>query len=72
MAVERQSDPFDHASAIEQQALDDAIERARTSVKEIKFTGKCIYCAAPLNDRRFCDAQCRDDWEYEQDCKQRS
>lgn len=30
--------------------------------------GKCHYCDEPLTDpaARWCDALCRDDWEYEQ------
>jgi hypothetical protein len=32
---------------------------------EIKSIGKCFYCGASLEDgQRFCDADCRDDFEY--------
>lgn len=28
-------------------------------------SGMCLYCGVPLKGRRFCDAICRNDWEYE-------
>lgn len=32
---------------------------------EIKGIGRCLYCNAPLEgDLRFCDSDCRDDFEY--------
>lgn len=32
---------------------------------EIKSIGKCLYCGESLEDgQRFCDADCRDDFEY--------
>jgi hypothetical protein len=31
----------------------------------IKSIGKCLYCGTPLTgDMRFCDSDCRDDFEY--------
>lgn len=31
----------------------------------IKSIGKCLYCGAPLTgDMRWCDEDCRDDYEY--------
>jgi hypothetical protein len=31
----------------------------------IKSTGKCLYCGEPLpNDIRWCNADCREDYEY--------
>ena len=31
----------------------------------IKATGRCLYCNAQLeDDRRWCDADCRTDYEY--------
>lgn len=26
-------------------------------------TGKCLNCGATLSDRRWCDDECREDWE---------
>ena len=32
---------------------------------EIKVTGRCLYCNAEIDkDRRWCDADCRTDYEY--------
>jgi hypothetical protein len=32
---------------------------------EIRSTGKCLYCGTYLEKgQRFCDADCRDDFEY--------
>ncbi|MDR3088105.1 MAG: hypothetical protein LBU45_09210 [Azoarcus sp.] len=29
-----------------------------------KATGRCLWCDEPLEDgRRWCDSDCRDDWE---------
>lgn len=34
-------------------------------------TGDCLYCGEPLAvGLRFCDADCRDGWEHEQQLKQ--
>lgn len=31
----------------------------------LKSVGKCLYCGAPLEgDLRWCDEDCRDDYEY--------
>jgi hypothetical protein len=30
-------------------------------------TGECLYCQEPLAEgRRWCDAECRDAWQYDQ------
>ena len=35
--------------------------------------GECHYCGEPLNDgRRFCDADCRDDWQKRQAAQKRN
>lgn len=36
----------------------------------IKSIGKCLYCAAPLTgELRWCDEDCRDDYEFMQQRK---
>jgi hypothetical protein len=38
--------------------------RGRAGVIEAKATGYCLHCGEDLpSERRFCDADCRDDWE---------
>jgi hypothetical protein len=38
--------------------------RAKAAIKKFPITGQCYSCEAPLTDRVFCDADCRDDYEY--------
>lgn len=35
-------------------------------------TGFCLCCAAPLEGKRWCDSECRDDWTHEQQMKARN
>lgn len=61
------SDVNDLASNLEvlntQSAL--AVHHAKASKKpKIEATGYCLFCEEPLEDgRRWCDAECRDDWQ---------
>jgi hypothetical protein len=53
------SDLADKAQAV----LEVALEAARTHRKPtLPFTGKCYNCEEPIEDGRFCDADCREDW----------
>lgn len=37
---------------------------AQSYEEKAKPTGECLWCGEPLeNDRRWCDAECRDSWE---------
>lgn len=37
----------------------------RRSQKAVMPTGFCLWCSEPLpGDRRFCDSECRDDWQH--------
>lgn len=29
---------------------------------EAEYTGKCLNCGEPLNNKRWCDEDCRADW----------
>lgn len=41
--------------------------RFRPAAEIPKGTGECLYCCDPLPfAQRWCDAECRDDWEKEQ------
>lgn len=52
----------DQAEIIEQQQ----IQAVRADVKPSNATGCCWYCGKPTDSkRRWCDADCRDDWETE-------
>lgn len=53
------------------QDAEDAFFRAALTAKRPEGpppTGFCYYCGEPLTNRqrRFCDADCRDDYEREQ------
>jgi len=64
-------DIIDHACA----AADFRVEIARTRTTlepEAVATGKCLYCEEPLPAGvRWCDNDCRAEWEHERDLKQR-
>lgn len=41
-----------------------ALAAARSRKTGPEATGECLWCGEPLDDdRRWCDAGCRDDWE---------
>lgn len=52
------------------QAAEDAQLRAavsRTTYPRLAATGACHNCGAPVDpDERWCDGDCRDDWEARQ------
>lgn len=42
-----------------------AIAQARKVVQTAASTGRCLYCSTPVAaEARFCDADCRDDFEW--------
>lgn len=44
--------------------------RDKASKKEAEPTGRCLFCHEILaDDRRWCDSDCRDDWEHERRMK---
>ncbi len=58
-------DEIDRANSMTDIYLDIAL-KTRERGPKIEPTGKCLYCEAPLPDgRRWCDADCRDDWQAE-------
>lgn len=58
------ADEFDMASEIEQKQRDISIAAARTVKLAAVATGLCLQCLAEVEDgRRWCCADCRDDWE---------
>jgi hypothetical protein len=60
------SDEFDMASDLEQAQRDIAINEARKKTVSAVATGLCLSCMVPVSDgRRWCSADCRDDWSKE-------
>lgn len=62
------ADVTDIASNYEELERMSAIYHNRKgSDNSVKPTGYCLYCHETLEDgRRWCNAECRDDWEREQ------
>lgn len=40
-----------------------AAVQQKAHVKLFPLIGRCYACEAPIKDRPFCDAECRDDYE---------
>jgi len=65
------SDLNDLASEFEQARIQERIESRKDNGPPP--CGECHYCGEPLNDgRRFCDAECRDDWQRDMDALRRN
>lgn len=61
------SDVFDQASEREDKDREEAIRVARRKATVLPDIGACYFCDSPTADgRRFCDADCRDGYEFEQ------
>lgn len=46
--------------------IEDALRRMEMkNIKYVEGTGFCLNCGEKLNDnRRWCDKDCADDWDY--------
>lgn len=67
------ADEFERASVYEQAERDAAIDRARRAAAPLPFTGRCYFCAEPVDDpARFCDSDCAADHERERDALRRA
>ena len=59
------SDEIDMASDKEQAMRDAAIKNASMFKSKLKPCGKCLNCGEEVgSELRFCDADCRDDFEF--------
>ena len=56
------ADEVDKAGDIEQQFLNTALQQI-LQVKSIPFSGFCLACKDPVEERRYCDSQCRETHE---------
>ena len=57
-------DLFDVAQEVERKHRELSISRAM-DLPKMKPTGSCRYCDEPT-DRLFCNAECRDSFEFEE------
>jgi hypothetical protein len=59
--------------ATQREESDRALSLALRKAAGPAATGACLYCTTPLPDgRRWCDADCRDDWQSDQQRGNRS
>lgn len=73
--MNREVDPLDQASRLTEETIQRGIDEARAKAKkrELKPTGRCHWCEERIGrDQLFCDHDCRDDWQNEQDRKRRN
>ena len=56
-------DEVDVSSKNVEKEIETALKNIDTTIPKNK-TGKCLYCKADItNERRWCDADCRDNYE---------
>ena len=65
------ADQFDRASDLEELDRQSAINLQQKQARPAAYAvGHCLYCYEPLPvGYRWCDSECRDDWEKEQKLK---
>lgn len=62
------ADQFDLASEYEELERLSCLNKLKSDNQpKAEATGCCLYCEEPLPEgRRWCNAECRDEWEKEQ------
>jgi len=70
--MERHADPLDVSLELTMTETQSLIN-SRKNIKECQETGFCAFCSEPVDlGDRWCDENCRDDWQREEDAKIRS
>jgi hypothetical protein len=60
-------DICDQADQANEMILKAQLQHRHRDIPEAIATGECLFCAEPLPPNvRWCGAECRDDWEKEQ------
>lgn len=57
----------DEAQLRTEQHLETQLKKRKTLT--VPFSGSCLSCDEPVGERRFCDSDCREDWEKKQKLK---
>lgn len=66
------TDLFDQASMREEQDRELCIGMARRAAESVPATGRCHWCDASVPPGyKFCDSDCRDDWERDRKIRER-
>jgi len=66
-------DDADRASDREDIARAAAVEAVRARIERLPSLGYCYYCGEALRaGKRFCDADCRDDYERQEKMRART
>jgi hypothetical protein len=58
------ADEIDQAKTIEEQFINYALAQRRASGPE--ECGECLNCGNEIEDGRWCNVECRDEWEEDQ------
>lgn len=66
------ADVCDRADEAIQANLEAALQQSRGRQTPLSPVGQCHACGAPLRSGVFCDAECKDDWEYIEAAKRRN
>lgn len=63
--MEKFADSLDNAAVEQERALQQSIrdQLAKKQDSVLPLIGECYNCAEPLDGKRFCDADCRDDYQ---------
>jgi hypothetical protein len=54
-------DIIDQAQELSETRLAESLSKRKTLT--IPFSGSCLSCGEPVEERRYCDASCREDHE---------
>ena len=65
------ADWIDEAAATTELLAKVALENIKHQ-RRLLMKGRCHYCDEALHEQLFCDEDCRDDWQREQDAKARN
>lgn len=67
------ADEVDLAGEFQEQFIADSLQRQlNAQVKIPRITGHCLNCEEKINkDSRWCDTDCRDDWQRNEDSRRR-
>lgn len=58
------ADIIDQAQELTERSLEQGLARMRPL--SIPFSGTCLHCGEPVEQVRFCDSFCRNDYEQAQ------